>query len=223
MTLRRRVVGFFGILALTAILSSAPQPVRAECGIASVSVDGTPLEIAATCAALAEVTAFFAELGLVFEPAFSLSFLEEVFFEFEGAPGAPPHRVYVLGYYDRSRKAIHLTKSDSALREERRPWGLPWGAELWYSVLQHELVHMAAVEILGCGQRRLCGAWMEFVAYAVQFELMPPAMRDDILARHADLPTFASTWEVNAFRHAFDPDAFGIMSQIAVRSLAMAA
>jgi hypothetical protein len=143
-----------------------------------------------------------------------IRFMERVFCDFPARNGMPGCSVQVSGLYDHSRKVVEITSADSPFREDRKPWGIEWGPEISCSILQHELTHMAVGAILGDRFGDLGVPWHEFIAYAVQFELMPPSLRSRALDARPDATAFASAGHVNAMSHAMDPDAFAIRSYL---------
>jgi hypothetical protein len=52
------------------------------------------------------------------------------------------------------------------------------------------------------------------VAYAVQFALMEPSMRDRILARYPTTTPFASPWAISQMTYAAEPDSFGLRAYL---------
>jgi hypothetical protein len=198
------------VVAILVILC-APRAANAACGHERVEVHGSAQEIAVACVALADVLAYFARAGYAVEPEVTVSFQDEVWYEYEGGAG---RRVKVSGSYDLRRRTIEITRWTIDPATARRPWGQEWGQPIVASILQHEFVHMAATTILGEGRYRLGGAWHEFVAYAVQFELMDGEMRDAILTAHLDLAPFDSPWAVSQLTYAAAPDAFGLRAYL---------
>jgi hypothetical protein len=187
----------------------------ADCGYERVSVTGSDEEIADACRALEEVHAYFSDLGLAFEPQFSLTFHDRIFLDLV-EPGAQERlgKVQVSGMYDAGRKEIHVTSGESELHETRSPWGIAWDPEIAYSILQHEMVHMAVHKILGSAYRELGPSWREFIAYSVQFELMKPDLRRHILASYPDIVPFRGPGGVSPLAHALDPCAFGVRAYL---------
>ena len=70
---------------------------------------------------------------------------------------------------------------------EARPWGQAWSREVVGSFLRHEMVHTVIWEAVGADSKRLRPEWHEFIAYAIQIDLMEPELRQRVLAAHADL------------------------------------
>lgn len=76
--------------------------------------------------------------------------------------------------------------------------------------LRHELVHVAVWHFLGAAAKSLPREWDEFIAYAVQLELMEPKLRDKVLASFSSVRAFDSAAEVNEFLYGMDPEAFAV-------------
>lgn len=185
------------------------QPALADCGAAGVEVVGTDEEVAVACDALDDVRDYFGRLGFTLEPSVEISFQEEVLLEVDEGDD-----YRVSGCFIAPLHRIEVTSWTSASQAERRPWGVDWGREIVASITRHELVHMAISEVLGEQDQRVGVPWHEFIAYAVQFELMDPTLRGRILESYADLSPFTSPDHVNVFLHGADPDAFGVRSYL---------
>jgi hypothetical protein len=182
------------------------------CDHAHVGIVGSDAERAEACRAIQEVTAYFAAIGFTFEPRATIRFKERVviaLFEYES--GRPVAGLDVSGFYDAERRLIEVSTASSQFRKGRDPWGIPWGAPAAYSILRHEIAHMAVREILAERYRdRFSKAWLEYIACAVQFALMPVELRDRILAGYASRPSFSFVEEINGLTHGADPDAFAV-------------
>lgn len=205
------------LLLSVGLLAAPARAEEADCGFDGVTVDGEPAEVERSCAALARVLEAFDAMGFRVEPKFSLTFKEQVFVEMRAQspqPGGAPDLLQVSAFFDSRRKLIEVTSFDSAHQQDRRPWGVDWGPEIGESILHHELAHMATFAVLGEGYWHLSRAWLEFIAYCVEFEVMSPSLRGKILANNADLEPFAGVWEVNGFLHGVDPDGFGLRSYL---------
>jgi hypothetical protein len=189
----------------------ASRPASAACGFDDVKVKGNAEEIAVACEALDGVLAYFVEAGYAIEPIVTVSFKEEVWYELDASTG---RRIKVSGCFDLRRREIEITRWTIDPATARRPWGLEWNRPIVASILKHEFVHMATTTILAEDHMRLGGAWHEFVAYAVQFALMEPAMRERVLASHKTLAPFESPWAINQLTYAAEPDIFGLRSYL---------
>lgn len=182
------------------------------CGYEGVAVEGDARAVGVACAALEAVADYFELLGYPIEPQVRIAFQDEVSIALKGT-GAD--ELKVSGCYDPRIRTVRITDWRAGTRPDRRPWGLPLDEAMIRSVLVHELVHMAVIDVLGEGSgARLGGAWHELVAYAIQLTLMPEAMRADILARHPDLEPFSSPWEINQATYASDPDRFALRAYL---------
>ena len=195
-------------MAVACVLGFVP-PALADCGADGVKVSGTAEEVAVACDALADVRDYFGRLGYTLEPSVKISFEEEVLLDVDQGDD-----YRVSGCFNAPLHEIEVTSWTSASQAERRPWGIEWGREIVASITRHELVHMAISEVLGEQDKRVGVPWHEFIAYAVQLELMDPALRNKILEKYSDLSPFASPDHVNVFLHGADPDAFGVRSYL---------
>lgn len=173
---------------------------QSNCGHAGVRVDGSTHSVhsGAACEAIRDTWGYFRRIGISSEPKLS------VHFEARGLESdKPSHSGYA--YADRGSSRIVVFVSSG-----RRPWGLPWSDAWVRSFLRHELVHVAVWHFLGARARALPREWHEFVAYAIQLELMEPAMRSRVLANFAAVRPFDRFAEVNEFTYGMDPEAFAV-------------
>lgn len=207
-----------GLLAALAVAFAVfASPARADCGFPGVRILGSAEEAEVACAALDSVLSWFAGNDQPFTPTVTIRFLDRVFCDFPAQPsGLPACTVQVSGLFDFDRGVIEITSADSPYRATRHPWGIDWGPEIAFSVLQHEMVHMAVAHILGPDRSHLSVAWHELVAYAVQFDLMDPHLRARILERYADATPFRHPDNVNAVIYGIDPDLFGVRAWLYV-------
>jgi hypothetical protein len=52
--------------------------------------------------------------------------------------------------------------------------------------------------------------WHEFLAYAIQFEMMEPALRDKALDGFHEVRAFSHLGEINEFTYGMNPEAFAV-------------
>lgn len=191
-----------------------------DCGYEGVSIEGTSIELERSCAALDQVLAAFKAMDVRVEPSFRLLFKEKVFIDLVDDPMALTEArgaVQVSAFFDDRHKRIEMTSFDSP-REGRHPWGIEWRTELKDSILHHELAHMATSVALGNNYANLGKAWHEFIAFAVEFEVMDPSLRQQVLINNPDVDPFTSDTEVNEFIYGFDPDQFGLRAYLTARA-----
>jgi len=198
----RRVIRRFGLYAMVAgglAMASVSAAVNAACGHAGVEVAyEEQADLRAACDALTDIATYFGEIGFRVEPRFSLTF--------EDADDAQsPGRRNTHGHFDARTSRVVVYRSSSF-----EPWGLHWNERLAASFLRHELVHMAVWQIVGADPDRLPREWHEFIAYAVQLELMNRELRDELLTKAVDVGPFASLSQVNEFTYAMNPDVFAV-------------
>lgn len=176
-----------------------------NCGYNGVHIAYTHrADLAAACEALTDTLTYFRTIGFEFEPRFSLTFDRG---ELESTEG-----VVSYGQLD-PRSSIIFVHSTA----HRAPWGLAWNSKLAGSVLRHELVHLAVWEILGPEAGRLPREWHEFIAYAIQLDLMDPALLKEVLARLPDMRAFEALSEVNEITYGMDPDVFAVAAYLMYR------
>lgn len=185
-------------LALAIAGTSLAQPSydnqQANCGYNDVViVYSNATELDAACNALNEITAYFRAIGFEIAPFGSVEFAEQA------ANGRASY-----GYFDRARARVVVYRSAAVA-----PWGLSWNLTLAASFLRHELVHMM-VWRAAKDPGRLPREWHEFIAYAIQLDLMDVNVLDGILARRADVQPFDDLLAVNEFTYGMGPEAFAI-------------
>ena len=157
-----------------------------------------PQQIREACEAVSDVLTYFDGIGFKVEPHVSIAFWGDV--------DAKGGRKHAHGSYDPAARAIKLYA-----REQARPWGEPW-QDVGGSFIRHEVAHAVVVQILAMRGLALPREWHEFIAYAVQFELMEPAIRASILERYSNLAPASALTQINPFTHGLaDPDTFAVL------------
>lgn len=207
-------------LRIAAFLVAMAFPVltHAECGYDRLSVRGSSDEQTAACAAMRDVLAYFAQMGFNFTPDLTIAFSEQVFIElFDPNRASAPMKIQVSGYFNSARRLIEIASPASPHMGHRKPWGLPWTPEIVYSILRHELAHAALHQAMGESLVRVSKAWIEYIAYAVQIELMDESLRSRVLANYPDAAPFETPERVNQMIYGYDPDAFGVRAYLHAR------
>lgn len=179
----------------TAAQSRAPG----TCSRGDVLVQSAnPQQIREACEAVSDVLTYFDGIGFKIDPRVTIAFRGDVY--------AKEGHKHAHGSYDPAARAIKLYG-----REQARPWGEPW-QNVSGSFIRHEMAHAAVVQILAMRTTVLPREWHEFIAYAVQFELMEPAIRDSILERYSNVAPAPALTQINPFTHGLaDPDTFAVL------------
>jgi hypothetical protein len=196
-----RRFGLYGVVAGGLAIASVSAAAHADCGHAGVEVAyKEQADLRAACDALTDIAVYFRRIGFRVEPRFSLTF---------GDPdnAQSPDRRNTYGHFDARTSRVVVYRSSSI-----EPWGLHWNEKLAASFLRHELVHMAVWQIIGPDPDRLPREWHEFIAYAVQLDLMDRELLATVLARSASVEAFSDLLGVNEFTHGMNPDAFAVAS-----------
>ena len=197
---------WFALLAGSVAAACAEPDRPANCGHENVEVVYTQkADLAAACNVLAGTLGYFQRMGFEVEPRFSLTFVDP-------GQGKSVEGVISYGYVD-LRSSIIVVYSSSY----REPWGLLWSRKVASSFLQHELVHIAVWQILGPEAERLPREWHEFIAYAVQLDLMDPEILKDVLAHFSDVHAFDELSEVNEFTYGMNPEVFAVAAYLTYR------
>lgn len=206
---RRLRIG--AVAMILAALQLRPTNAVAACGSPDIRVLGSASEVKVACAALAAVRTYFVGLGHPVDLELEIVFDEQARIVVrDPVTGRTRGMEDVSGYFDAEAGRVGLTSAWRGRAVARRPWGEPWGEPMAVSILQHELTHAATAEVLGSRYRALGSAWHEFVAYTVQFRLMPAPLRMQILRRYSDFEALPDPLAVNEFNHAADPEGFGV-------------
>ena len=150
------------------------------------------------CTAVADVDSYFRGIGFEITPRVSLRFADRSVVR--SAKQGSTH-----GYFDAASSEIVVYRMAAV-----RPWGLRWTSELAHSFLRHELAHMAIWEIVGGDLTRLRREWHEFIAYAVQLDIMDARLRGELLATQSHVQPFENLTEINEFTSRMDPDLFAV-------------
>lgn len=197
-----------------------PRCASAACGQEAVSISGTPEEVADACQALDEVLSYFKKLQYDIKPQqLSIVFGDRVeidmyLHDYGPVSGQPTGKSEVSGYFNFRRKELQITSGRRDVQRERKPWGIPWGRSIAYSILQHELAHAVVASLLGSRYQKFGKAWHEFIAYAMQFDLMDQELKSRVLANYPGAEPFRFHESVNPIVHAADPDAFGVSAYL---------
>lgn len=75
-------------------------------------------------------------------------------------------------------------------------------------------MHAVVANLLGREYQKFAKAWHEFIAYAVQFDVMDGELKRQVLANYPDTKAFQFPENVNAIVYAADPDEFGVSSYL---------
>jgi len=203
----RRRQAVFALLVLSGVTAVAAasrggQAVQTDdCGYAGVAiVNYEQAELDATCRALSDIISYFRQIGFALKPRVSVRFADRPLGRSTGATSA-------YGFFDAPGAQIVVYRSSDV-----RPWGLPWSPQLAMSFLHHELVHMAVWRIVGDGPVRLRPEWHEFIAYAIQLDLLSPQLRDQVLTTHAEALPSENFLDINEFTSRMDPECFAVMA-----------
>lgn len=192
-------VGWAVLIALSAASRgqvTGQRETMCEPGV-SVSFDG-PAELDGSCAAWREVAGYFHKIGFTDIGSVSIVFAERV-------PQASSQLQLSHGYFDAARSRIVIYRSTPA-----KAWGLAWTPEIALSFLRHELVHTSIWTILRSRSAHLRREWHEFLAYAIQFEMMEPAPRDKVLDGFHEVLAFTHLGEINEFTYGMNPEVFAV-------------
>lgn len=194
----------FPLWVLVAIIAVIPGTAQAECGHQQLSVIGTQDEVALTCKALVIVSDYFKGLGEPDVPTLVVRFEESVQF-----PG--DSNLNLAGLFQGEQGTIDVVRPSSTHAGRVLHWNQPWSQELARSILEHELAHAFAYSI---GGKQLDYVWNEFVAYAVQFDVMEPELKARIFASYPNATPYEKTAMVCDLAYLVDIDSFAVRSYL---------
>jgi hypothetical protein len=173
---------------------------------------GTTEEQLSACRALDEVLGYFKAGGFEVDGSLVVRFRPSLYVEIGSSLGNDEYEFARLsGSYSATSNEIEILSS-SSWNFYRRPWDMSWDAAMAFSISEHEIIHWAIAQIMGDQHEKLPHAWHEALAYAVQIELMPPRLREAVLARYPLEKGFANTLEINEIVYGLDPDHFAVAS-----------
>lgn len=181
----------------------------ADCGHSSVKILGTVEEQLSICRALDEVLQYFKAGGFDVDGNLTVRSGPLVHVHTVRSPKGENEFTPVSGAFAATSKEIRLLSS-TWWTIDRRTWGLSWDAAMAYSISEHEITHWVIAQIMGDQYEKLPHAWHEALAYAVQIELMPSRLREEVLARYPGEQGFANTLEINELVYGLDPDHFAV-------------
>lgn len=190
----------YALLGLVSVGLPDANVARAEeqdraCKHKGVTVlNNSPNELTMVCRAMNDIVAYFKSIGFSPKLKATLTFADRA-----------GDRGFSHGYFDANESRIVVYRSSNA-----SPWGRPWTSRMAASFLRHELVHLAIWEILGEVPTRLKQEWHEFVAYAIQFDLMDPKLRSSVLASMGHIRPFETFLEINEFVARMKPGQFAV-------------
>ena len=203
MSRRRRTILVSFLLAATFVNVLMPRDIRAEkkgdCDRSDVDIIyDAPSELEAACSALTDVMVYFRRMGFDMAPKVSLRFVDrDASRSFE--------QIASHGFFNAPQSQIVVYRTSDV-----GPWGLVWSTRLAASFLRHELIHMAIWQIAGQRQVRLGREWHEFIAYAIQLDLMDAQLLNELLAKYAETPAVEHLEQINEFTYGMNPEVFAV-------------
>ena len=157
-------------------------------------------ELDAACRAVADVRGYFAGIGLEVPSKLAVHFADRAGADYKGH--ATAH-----GYFDPLRSLVVIYRLS-----DTEPWKQSWSPHLLGSFMRHEIVHLAVWEVLQGSSRQLRREWHEFIAYALQLDMMNPDLRQRILTAYADIDPAKDLAEINEFSYGMNPQVFAVMA-----------
>ena len=197
----RRAAAAMGALVLLAS-SPAGAEQKGHCsGSRAVTVvydDASELD--AACQAVGEVSGYFRGIGFDVPSKVLLRFADRAGEDYTGH--ATAH-----GYFDVQRSQIVMYRLS-----DTKPWRQPFSSKLLASFTRHEIVHLAIWEALQGDLKRLRREWHEFIAYAIQLDLMDPELSQQVLATQADVVAAKDLVQINEFSYGMNPEGFAVLA-----------
>lgn len=192
----------FALATLWMLAGQGPAPgQRGSCKPHEIAVDYEDAsELAAACRAVSDVVGYFAGIGFQVPTKVAVRYANRA--GNESKAHSPAH-----GLFDPQRSQIVINRTSTAT-----PWGQPWSLTLAASFLRHEIVHSAIWDILKGNPKQLRPEWHEFIAYAIQLDLMDPELRQLVLAAHPGAGAAADLSEINEFSYGMNPETFAVVA-----------
>lgn len=200
-----RITTTWAALIVAALWMLVSQRATAEqtanCRPHSVAVvHDDPSELTAACKAFSDIVAYFGDIGFAVPAEVSIRFAEP-------ASGASTGHSPVHGLFDALRSEIVIYRAT-----DTKPWGQAWSPKFVASFLRHEIAHLAIWQAAKANRKPLRTEWHEFIAYAIQLDLMDPELRTIVLAAHADVRAVGNLTEINEFSYGMNPQAFAVLA-----------
>ena len=121
------------------------------------------------------------------------------------------HLAPVYGLYNSHQKKIEIVDLASHLSEHhsKKPFGIEMTQEIHKSFIAHEISH--AYTEANAPETGLSLVAHEYIAYIVQFSLLPKSVRSEIL-RNFHVPAFENENEISALYFYLNPEYFAVKS-----------
>lgn len=185
--------------ALLLLWSCVAAQRERDCGQSRVTViHSEESQLVMTCRALDDTLSYFRRLDIAVQPSVRIAFIDIADARTSLAQASYAHA-------DIASRVVYVKTSSRG-----SPWGLAWSPSLGASFIRHELVHVVLSEFLGDRRAQLPREWHEFLAYAIQLELMEESTRSKVLANFQTVVAFRASEEVNEFTYSLDPEAFAV-------------
>jgi hypothetical protein len=176
-----------------------------DCRSSHIQVhNATRFELQSSCDSLRKVVLLFKKAGIEITPEI------KIFFEKQAEVTINGETIPVHGYFDDENFEIHITSFNSHRNSNLTPFGLKWDLNQSSSYVLHEMTHLAIATELGKNKFKIKREWHEFLAYAVQIELMHSDLKKMILAKYSKTKAFESPNSVNSLIYEMDPEMFGV-------------
>lgn len=193
------------LVLLMILVVQLPQVTSAREPCAGITTEGSLEEIAIACDSYLRVQAYFARLGFDRSLTLRVRFQDTV--RLEGPKDGYP----VTGLFVPAEALIEMTSLDSAAPARALHWNQSWTRPVAASILDHEFAHAFVEDVVASP---LPQSWNEFVAYAVQFELIQPELREAILVTYPTAKPYQQRSEVCDMAYLIDFDLFGVRSYL---------
>lgn len=157
-------------------------------------------ELDAACRAIRDVVGYFQRIDVDVSSKVSVHFANRAS---NGSAGHSPAH----GLFDPLQSRIVIYRASGA-----RPWGKAWSSKLVGSFLRHEIIHLAIWQTVNGDRKRLRPEWHEFMAYAIQLDLMDPELLNQVLVAHGDVGAVKDLTEINEFSYGMNPEGFAVVA-----------
>ncbi|OOZ13455.1 hypothetical protein BOW35_10430 [Solemya velum gill symbiont] len=200
MSTLKNIFGLF--LLLTCSVAVAEEPL--VCPNANATVSGmNTADFVMVCEAVADTAKLMSSLGFNTSAHLEIEILDDA--------SRSLHPIPIIGLFNAKVRRVEIVDYATHLAGTRlgRPFGLPPSRELHYSFIVHEVSHAYTHE--NTRFTRLSTVAHEYIAYVVQFSMMPAELRESILDR-IDVPAFTCDEEISEVYLNLNPSYFAVKS-----------
>ncbi len=198
MSARACIIGLLLILLCPAAMANQSL----VCPNANATVSGMDrTDFIMVCDAVADTAKLMSDLGFNTSAHLEIEVLDDA--------SRSLHPIPIIGLFNTRVRRVEIVDYATHLAGTGlgRPFGLDPSRELYYSFVAHEVSHAYTHE--NTRFTRLSTVSHEYIAYVVQFSVMPAELRKSILER-IDVPAFSCDEEISEIYLNLNPSYFAV-------------